>query len=132
MGYQVINQNKVDTLDHVIRDRNNCIIGDRDTTINKITYIRDSLCNELQYKSEIKKDGKWFLDSFADFKYNDKKIIEEAYYHYEKHYYQQTGKLKLGSHIKYEYNDKGLVIKEIHLNHKNKIIKVNKYVYETY
>lgn len=132
LGYRVINLNKVDTLDYVIRDRNGCIIGHRDTSIYKTTYIRDSLCNELQYKSEVKKDGKWFLDYFADFKYADKKIIEEAYYYYDRRYYQRTGKLKLANHNKYEYNDKGLVTKKIHLNNKGKIIEVEKYVYETY
>lgn len=126
------NDTKVDIIDYRIRDKNGCVIGDADND-KIITMIRDSLCNALSYKEEILKRGKKVLIRSGESKYMGKKCVETKWYRCPRSAYDNcSGRLKFYYHTKYDYDEKGFIIKETSYNSRGKIIKILQTVYETY
>lgn len=131
-GGKWVNRNKFDTVDYAIRNKNGCLIGYKDSSDTKRTRICDSLCNVLQYKEEVFKEGKWIVVNLTNCKYDGKKITERKSYVCRTNKFGCIGELKFEQHTKYEFTDKGLLSKETRLNRKGKAIEVEKYIYETY
>ncbi len=134
--------NSKDTTDTRIIDKYGCYLGDkRDTIINgdkddlyfKTTYTCDSLCNDLSSTEEMYKKGRWIVISKTENKFIGKTLVEEESCQCGRKFIDNCkGKLKFRYHTKYEYNDNGFLSKETDFNKRGKVIKVKKFVYETY
>lgn len=95
------------------------------------TVIYDDLCNELEWKEELLKDGVWNTFFYRTNKYNNKDLIETKYYSWNKKLYNKHGKLVFVHHKKYEYDTNHNLIKVAYLNKSEKLINYDELLYNS-
>jgi len=133
-GEMINNTNsRSDTTDTRIIDKNRCVIGNTDTTDNRIKITCDEMCNQLTYTYESKIEGKWLKSLYFEYRYNNNQLVEvKDYYDPGRRLKKNWGNLKLHHHYKLEYNDQGLLQKKTFYNRHGKVIEIRKYSYDYY
>ena len=123
---------KDDTIDNRILDKNGCVVQHKIDTSFREIMERDSLCNLLSFTQEQYEHGKWIIDHKMSYKYVGKTIVEATLYTPRYPIIGNNFKLAWHDDTRFEYNANGSLDKEISLSKKGKVIRVRKYVYETY
>jgi hypothetical protein len=133
-GNALISRNKqADTHDFAIRDQNGCMIGYKDTSEEKYTQRCDSLCRVLSYKDEILSAGKWITIGLGEFQYSGENLVEEKHYLNSRKILDcGKARIKFDNWIKYEYDQRGFLIRETEFTKSGKVKTIQKYVYESY